>query len=144
MLTGRIPNQLAGLTFLQVLNLSHNQLEGPIPQGKQFHTFKNDSFQGNSGSCGFPLSKLCNDGKGQAVVIPSSSPQEKDSELENGFGYKVVLMGYGCGLPFGIAIGYIGFRKRKPSWLVAMVEREGYQIKMKLQKNARKNGGELH
>ena len=56
---GEIPQQLLSLTFLAYLNLSHNQLTGPIPLGRQFATFENSSFEGNSRFCGFPLSKKC-------------------------------------------------------------------------------------
>ncbi|XVF78930.1 hypothetical protein PTKIN_Ptkin14bG0177900 [Pterospermum kingtungense] len=58
-LTREIPMQLTGLNFLEVLNLSENQLVGLIPQGKQFNTFLNDSYEGNLGLRGFPLSKRC-------------------------------------------------------------------------------------
>ncbi|XP_039070981.1 receptor-like protein 6 [Hibiscus syriacus] len=63
-LSGRIPSQLANLTFLEVLNFSHNNLVGPIPYGKQFSTFENDSYQGNLGLCGFPLTKQCGSSEG--------------------------------------------------------------------------------
>ncbi|RHN57979.1 putative non-specific serine/threonine protein kinase [Medicago truncatula] len=59
MLTGRIPVKLTNLDFLEVLDLSNNHLVGEIPQGKQFNTFTNDSYEGNLGLCGFPLSKNC-------------------------------------------------------------------------------------
>ncbi|XP_022764184.1 brassinosteroid LRR receptor kinase BRL2-like [Durio zibethinus] len=58
-LGGRIPSQLTNLTFLAVLNLSENNLIGPIPHGNQFDTFDNDSYSGNLGLCGLPLSKQC-------------------------------------------------------------------------------------
>ncbi|GAY58931.1 hypothetical protein CUMW_190650, partial [Citrus unshiu] len=58
-LVGQIPTQLTSLNFLSKLNLSHNQLEGPIPQGPQFNTFQSDSYIGNLGLCGFPLSDKC-------------------------------------------------------------------------------------
>ncbi|OEL20740.1 hypothetical protein BAE44_0018244, partial [Dichanthelium oligosanthes] len=50
---------LTNLTFLSTLNLSNNQLEGRIPQPRQFGTFQNSSFDGNAGLCGPPLSKQC-------------------------------------------------------------------------------------
>ncbi|KAF2318903.1 hypothetical protein GH714_011568 [Hevea brasiliensis] len=116
-LTGRIPMQLADLTFLQVFRVSHNRLEGPIPEGKQFNTFDNTSYEGNLGLCGFPLEK-CDNGERQK---PTGS-KEDDSESKIGFGWKPVLAGYGCGVIFGVVMGYIVFKTRKPTWFVRMVE----------------------
>ncbi|XP_016722635.1 receptor-like protein 18 [Gossypium hirsutum] len=48
-LVGEIPSELTDLNFLEVINLSENQLVGLIPQGKQFNTFLNDSYVGNTG-----------------------------------------------------------------------------------------------
>ncbi|XP_055806862.1 receptor-like protein 19 [Solanum dulcamara] len=62
-LYGRIPDELASLTFLTFLNLSFNQLSGRIPRVKQFQTFSEDSFKGNTGLCDFPLKKTCSDTK---------------------------------------------------------------------------------
>ena len=59
MLVGEIPPQLVELVFLALLNVCHNNLTGPIPQGKQFLTFQNSSFYGNVKLCGSPLSKRC-------------------------------------------------------------------------------------
>ncbi|KAE8685447.1 Alpha/beta-Hydrolases superfamily protein [Hibiscus syriacus] len=61
-LQGKIPPQLSKLNFLATFNVSYNQLAGPIPQGAQFNTFNNDSYEGNSGLCGYPLSKCGNPG----------------------------------------------------------------------------------
>ncbi|KAF3657730.1 hypothetical protein FXO37_14770 [Capsicum annuum] len=58
-LVGEIPAQFASLTSLEVLNLSYNHLEGCIPQGNQFATFENNSYEGNDGLRGFPISKGC-------------------------------------------------------------------------------------
>ncbi|CAN4102013.1 unnamed protein product [Withania somnifera] len=58
-LSGEIPQQLASLTSLEFLNLSHNYLRGCIPQGPQFHTFESNSYKGNDGLRGFPVSKGC-------------------------------------------------------------------------------------
>ncbi|KAJ6896554.1 receptor-like protein 9DC3 isoform X2 [Populus alba x Populus x berolinensis] len=140
LLTGRIPMQLADLTFLSVLNLSHNQLEGPIPKGKQFNTFNNGSFEGNSGLCGFQISKECNSGETQQPP-PSNSEEGDDSSLfGDGFGWKAVVMGYGCGFVLGATVGYIMFRTRKPAWFVRMVE---VQLNLKTKgrkKKAHRNG----
>ncbi|XP_026384939.1 receptor-like protein 34 [Papaver somniferum] len=58
-LSGDIPSKLAQLSSLAVLNLSFNKLEGKIPSGPQFLTFQENSFEGNVGLCGPPMSKLC-------------------------------------------------------------------------------------
>ncbi|KAM3684173.1 hypothetical protein ACB098_11G024500 [Castanea mollissima] len=119
-LTGKIPIQLADLTMLAFLNLSENYLFGHIPQGKQFNTFMNDSYYGNLGLCGFPMTKACGNDEGQQPS-PSSTIQEDDFEFENGFHWKVVLLGYGCGFMFGLGLGYLVFSSGKPKWLVNIV-----------------------
>ncbi|XP_022145113.1 receptor-like protein 12 [Momordica charantia] len=117
-LSGNIPPQLAVLTFLSFLNLSQNQLSGPIPQGKQFATFENSSYIGNLGLCGFPLPKC----DAEKDPKPQLQHDEEDDIFGKGFWWKVVFMGYGCGMVFGIFVGYILFRIGKPQWIVAMVE----------------------
>ena len=94
-LSGRIPEQLASLTFLEYLNLSHNQLTGQIPRGAQFNTFVNSSFEGNLGLCGPPLSNKCD-----KFGIPTSLSGEE------GFDWRSILMGYGCGLVIGLIAGH--------------------------------------
>ncbi|WRX28868.1 Leucine-rich repeat - like 10 [Theobroma cacao] len=114
-LIGKIPWELVNLTFLVILNLSKNQLVGSIPQGKQFNTFENSSYEGNVGLCGFPLSKACNE-------IGMQKPNKAMKESGIGFGWKVVLMGYGCGLIFGLTGGYLVFQTGKPKWIINLVE----------------------
>ncbi|XP_031276223.1 receptor-like protein 34 [Pistacia vera] len=94
-LIGQIPNQLASLTFLSELNLSYNQLMGSIHKGNQFNTFQNDSYKGNLGLCGSPLSKKCGNDV-PSSPIPSIY-HEGDADL-NWFDWKIILMGYGSGL----------------------------------------------
>ncbi|KAF3621525.1 putative receptor-like protein 12-like [Capsicum annuum] len=97
-LVGEIPAQFASLTSLEVLNLSYNHLEGCIPQGNQFHTFENNSYEGNDGLRGFPLSKGCgNDGHDSAsekTYAESTLDEESNSEFLNDF-WKAALMGAG-------------------------------------------------
>ncbi|KAJ6333173.1 hypothetical protein OIU77_009110 [Salix suchowensis] len=134
MLAGRIPQQLVDLTFLAVLNLSYNQLEGSIPQGKQFSTFEHGSYEGNLRLCGLPLKVKCNNGT-EGQQLPPSNFEKEDSMFEEGFGWKAVAMGYGCGFVFGVSMGYV----------VKMVERGGHQNTKRLRrKNAPRNGGRRH
>ncbi|ONI13618.1 hypothetical protein PRUPE_4G233600 [Prunus persica] len=109
-LVGDIPMQLTSLTYLEKFNVSENRLVGSIPQGKQFDTFENDSYSGNVGLCGIPLAKTC--GPHQ------SPPQDGDLEHENGFNWKVLLMGYASGVVIGISVGYLVLSNRTPDWLV--------------------------
>ncbi|XVE53134.1 hypothetical protein DITRI_Ditri02bG0180000 [Diplodiscus trichospermus] len=115
---GRIPMQLRNLIFLAVLNLSQNNLVGPIPQGNQFDTFTNDSYIGNTRLCGLPLSKQCGNSE-ETEPHPSVS---EDDDYARGLDWKFVMMGYGCGLVFGLSMGYMVFTTGKPHWLVKMIE----------------------
>ncbi|XP_034889410.1 receptor-like protein 9DC3 [Populus alba] len=136
LLTGRIPTQLGGLTFLAILNLSHNQLEGPIPSGQQFNTFDASSFEGNMGLCGSQVPKKCY-GDETPSLQPSSFDEGDDSSLfGEGFGWKAVTIGYGCGFVFGVVTGYVVFRTKKPSWFLRMVEDKWNLKNRKTKKNA--------
>ncbi|XVF78895.1 hypothetical protein PTKIN_Ptkin14bG0174500 [Pterospermum kingtungense] len=126
---GEIPIQLASLNFLEALNLSQNQLVGQIPQGKQFNTFLNDSYEGNLGLCGFPLSKRCGPDEPPAAPV---FHEESDSAF--GLGWKFVLMGYGCGMVFGFSAGYIMLTLQKPKWLVKRVQRFGNKVLRRLRR----------
>ncbi|GKV44965.1 hypothetical protein SLEP1_g52100 [Rubroshorea leprosula] len=129
-LTGKIPDELVSLTQLSVLNLSNNHLVGCIPQGNQFNTFGNGSYEGNLELCGIPLSKSCD-----GIGTPPSSFQEKD-ELWR-FGWRVVVLGYGCGVVFGLLMGYLVFRTRKPKWFVSLFDGRPSQSGRKMRKARR-------
>ncbi|BFG29779.1 hypothetical protein CerSpe_160530 [Prunus speciosa] len=116
-LVGDIPEQLTNLTSLSKFNVSKNRLVGPIPHGKQFDTFENDSYSGNVGLCGIPLGKTC----APHQSPPSSFQQDDDLEHENGFDWKVVLMGYASGVVIGISMGYLVLSNGTLDWLVKVV-----------------------
>lgn len=105
-ISGEISGQLTGLTFLAVLYLSHNNLTGAIPQGKQFDTFQNTSFEGNLELCGFPLSKKCVYANAHTPQ-PATLQQGRDSESATKFDWKVMFMGYGCGILIGFVTGCV-------------------------------------
>ncbi|KAJ6980243.1 hypothetical protein NC653_028152 [Populus alba x Populus x berolinensis] len=110
-LTGAIPMPLISLTFLSVLNLSYNRLEGTIPVGNQFSTFTSDSYQENLGLCGFPLSNKCDDVEDQQP--PEAQEESILSEPGSLFSWKFALLGYGCAVPVGVAIGHMLFWRNK-------------------------------
>ncbi|KAJ1265442.1 hypothetical protein BS78_08G077100 [Paspalum vaginatum] len=71
-LSGEIPKELASLNFLSTLNLSYNRLVGRIPDSYQFSTFSGSSFLGNTGLCGPPLSKQCDNLEEPNVTLENS------------------------------------------------------------------------
>ncbi|KAK9221108.1 hypothetical protein WN944_009533 [Citrus x changshan-huyou] len=121
-LAGRIPTQLASLNYLSVLNLSNNQLDGPIPLGPQFNTFGNDSYSGNLGLCGFPLSKSCSIDEAPEPTTATGFIEGDDAS--NWFDWKLAKLGYASGVVIGLSIGYMAFVTGRPQWFVRMIERK--------------------
>ncbi|PON43274.1 LRR domain containing protein [Parasponia andersonii] len=131
-------NTLFSLGHLQSLDLS----EGPIPRGPQFNTFKDDSYGGNLGLCGFPISKSCNDDTVPQPSSPTSRKESDDEDRVNGIDWKVVMMGYGSGLVIGISIGYIVLTDKAIDGLVEKVGRKQWRSLVKGSKRkTRQNGG---
>uniref|UniRef100_A0A2N9FZX0 Uncharacterized protein n=1 Tax=Fagus sylvatica TaxID=28930 RepID=A0A2N9FZX0_FAGSY len=104
-LSGEIPQQLLQLTFLEFFNVSYNHLKGPIPQGQQFSTFQNDSYLGNTGLCGTPLTKKCKISE-RSTQPPPISKQGEFSKFPSKSDWVVIMMGYGSGLIIGFVIGH--------------------------------------
>jgi uncharacterized membrane protein YraQ (UPF0718 family) len=72
---------------------------------------------------------------------PSSFDEGDDSTLVgDGFGWKAVTIGYGCGFVFGVASGYVVFRTKKPSWFFRMVEDKWNLKSKKTKKNVGRYG----
>ncbi|KAL4596676.1 hypothetical protein ACB092_12G180400 [Castanea dentata] len=115
-LSGEIPRQLAQLTFLAFFNVSYNNFMGSIPQGNRFETFPRSSFEGNPGLCGNQLSRKCK-GPITSSPLPAPSNDDQNSASSIEFGWKAVVMGYGCGTLIGVVIGHIVHTK-KHDWLV--------------------------
>ncbi|MFQ6652845.1 hypothetical protein Gotur_024525 [Gossypium turneri] len=112
-LSDSIPQQLLKLTFLAVLNLSHNQLEGRIPDGKQFATFTNDSYEGNKGLCGNPLTKQCNDANHSQDLSPRASKKTQNDE----FDWQIIVIGVGFGVGAAVFVVPLMFWKRASQWV---------------------------
>ncbi|GJY23055.1 leucine-rich repeat-containing protein [Tanacetum coccineum] len=101
-LIGSIPHALGNLIEIESLDVSWNQLSGEIqqrriPEGTQFNTFDEKSFEGNVGLCRFPLPKRCS----EYIHKPHPEPR-KDHDEESGFTWEVVTLGYGCGTLLGL------------------------------------------
>ncbi|KAK3444976.1 hypothetical protein EUGRSUZ_A00587 [Eucalyptus grandis] len=114
-LNGTIPPQLSDLNFLSFLNLSYNKLEGSIPAVKQFLTFSEDSFEGNSRLCGFPLPTKCSnpDSKG---TDPSNSFEGNASDSDDSEKWFYMGMSLGFVVGFWIFCGPLASIK---SWRFA-------------------------
>ncbi|XVF38207.1 hypothetical protein REPUB_Repub20aG0080400 [Reevesia pubescens] len=122
-LVGIIPEIFIDLISLSSFNLSENQLHGQISHGKQFNTFEKDSYEGNKGLCGFSVSKGCSTNESLPSLLPPSNLLEENGSKSNiDFGWKVVVIGYGCGVMFGLAMGYVVFQTGKPKLFVTLVE----------------------
>ncbi|XP_030967032.1 receptor-like protein 7 [Quercus lobata] len=103
-LSGEIPQQLLHLTFLAFFNVSNNHLTGPIPQGQQFATFQSNSYLGNTGLCGKPLTKNCKSYGSSTQPLPNPKRGE-GSNFPSKSNWVVIMMGYGSGLVVGFVIG---------------------------------------
>ncbi|KAL4352683.1 hypothetical protein GQ457_06G005710 [Hibiscus cannabinus] len=112
-LTGSIPQQLVNLNFLAVLNFSYNQLEGSIPDVKQFATFSNDSYGGNKGLCGIPLTKKCNEiNHGQ-----DSRPDATEKTQNDEFDWQFIFIGVGVGVGAAVFVAPLMFWKTASEWI---------------------------
>ncbi|XP_028056152.1 receptor-like protein 7 [Camellia sinensis] len=116
-LSGEIPQQLTLLTFLSFFNVSRNHLTGRIPHGKQFDTFQSNSYEGNLGLCGNPLSKNCGDSESSPPPPPSFFEQNEDSEFPSNIDWIIICTGFGSGLAVGLVIGHT-LTTRKHEWFV--------------------------
>ncbi|KAM1767861.1 hypothetical protein ACFX12_045906 [Malus domestica] len=121
-LSGRIPSSLAQLTFLEYFNVSHNHLWGPIPIGQQFGTFLEDSYQGNSGLCGKPLSKKCKGSESSRLPPPSRFEEDENVGFPFEFDWYVVLPGVVSGLIVGVVAGNI-LADKKHEWFAETFSR---------------------
>ena len=108
-LIGEIPMQLAdGLIHLAILNLSFNQLVGQIPHIMQNNTFSNDSYEGNEGLCGRPMTIEC-------IFAPGPmSFGIGETHLNSGIviDWNLIRIELGFIFGFGIVIGPLMFCKR--------------------------------
>ncbi|KAB1226199.1 Receptor-like protein 12 [Morella rubra] len=116
MLFGEIPGQLTQLSWLEAFNVSYNNFTGPIPHGNQFDTYENTSFEGNPELCGRPLSKMCENFE-YSPIPPSTFGKDQSSESLFSFGWKIVVIGYGCGFVIGVIIGQLVIA-RHPNWFI--------------------------
>ncbi|XP_039158273.1 receptor-like protein 6 [Eucalyptus grandis] len=116
-LSGEISQDLTQLTSLEVSDVSYNCLIGPIPKLRQFATFENISYKGNSGLCGAPLSKKCGYPEASPPSFPTSE-EDQDSGSAMELDWKIVCMGYASGLVIGVVLGNCLITRRRAQSLV--------------------------
>ncbi|MED6114461.1 hypothetical protein PIB30_080429 [Stylosanthes scabra] len=136
-LRGEIPTELASLSFLSIMNLSYNHLVGRIPTGTQIQSFEADSFMGNEGLCGPPLTQDCGGGGGQG---PSSQPSSKRSSID----WSLLSVELGFTFGFGIIIMPVILCKRWRLWYSKKVEDVLYKIVPQLDFVYERRGGKRY
>jgi|UniRef100_A0A3N7HA81 uncharacterized membrane protein YraQ (UPF0718 family) len=79
---------------------------------------------------------------GEAPPLPPSNFIAGDDStlFEDGFGWKPVAIRYGCGFMFGLIMGYVVFKTRRPAWFLKMVEDQWSLNASRTKKNASRNG----
>ncbi|XP_016647638.1 PREDICTED: receptor-like protein 12 [Prunus mume] len=112
-LSGQIPPQLVKLTFLEVLDLSNNQLVGRIPTGTQFSTFPKDSFTGNKGLWGPPLTVDDKAGLQPPATVNGRPPNFGHHREVN---WDLISVEIGFTFGFGVAVGSLVLCKRWSKW----------------------------
>lgn len=110
-LSGTIPTSLASLNFLSHLNLSFNKLVGMIPSGTQFQTFSANSFIGNRGLHGCPLTTNCTQAGHQSPPSGDDKSHSTHSESKK-IDWDLLSVEIGFIVGFGSLIGPLVFCKR--------------------------------
>ncbi|KAL7224442.1 hypothetical protein ACSBR1_025820 [Camellia fascicularis] len=112
---GNIPSSLGNLRLLESLDLSPNQLSGNIPKQLTSLTFLEVlNFSQNRLEGHIP----------RGDQFETFDNCEDDPTFVSEFNWKVVGMGYGCGMVLGLVMGYLMFLTGKLKWFVRIAEGE--------------------
>ncbi|KAI9080564.1 hypothetical protein K1719_037530 [Acacia pycnantha] len=115
---GKIPKSMSKLTTLNHLNMSYNNLSGPIPTENQFLTLNDPSiYVGNRYLCGIPLPNKCQDD--DVHQDPETYELEDENDSEKVWFYFVIAIGFAVGF-----WGVIGTLVLKKSWRYMLVSDE--------------------
>ncbi|KAJ3691573.1 hypothetical protein LUZ61_020737 [Rhynchospora tenuis] len=105
-LSGIIPKSMTNLNFLTTLNLSYNNLSGPIPTGNQLQSLDDPSiYIGNNYLCGTLLSKSCNNNGTPSVYEIHDNDYRNKILL-----YLFVVLGFVLG--FWAIYGFLFFQSK--------------------------------
>ncbi|AES86946.1 putative leucine-rich repeat-containing, plant-type, leucine-rich repeat domain, L [Medicago truncatula] len=119
-LNGEIPQGLSSLSFLAYMNLSFNHLVGRIPLGTQIQTFDVDSFAGNEGLCGPPLTKICEP--------PQPASETPHSQNESFVEWSFISIELGFFFGFGVFILPVFCWKKLRLWYSKHVDEMLYRF----------------
>ncbi|XP_004506721.1 uncharacterized protein [Cicer arietinum] len=122
-LSGEIPTELSMLSFISVINMSYNHLVGKIPTGTQIQSFQADSFIGNEGLCGPPLTQNCSSGKGDKQESKTTYSDDTSS-----IDWNFLSVELGATFGFGVFIFPLIFWKRWRMWYSKKVDEMLYRI----------------
>ncbi|VVA14292.1 PREDICTED: receptor [Prunus dulcis] len=115
--TGEIPSSFGNMRVLESLDPSQNKLSGhippQIPTGNQFSTFLNDSFTGNKGLSGFPLTV---DNKAGFPPPPTVNGRPPNSGHHREVNWDLIIVEIGFTFGFGVAVGSLVLCKRWSKW----------------------------
>nr|GEV76478.1 hypothetical protein [Tanacetum cinerariifolium] len=142
-LTGRIPPSIAILNFLRHLNLSHNNLSGQIPTGKQLQTLTDPSiYARNRHLCGAPFPKNCSNHE-NPPTITSRNKSEDASKPKNLWFYLDIMSGFATGF-WGI-IGVLFFKKqwRHKLFMISEVTIERIHVAVAVRVSKIRRGNEV-
>ncbi|KAK1369058.1 hypothetical protein POM88_035150 [Heracleum sosnowskyi] len=93
-LSGEIPQTLANLDFLGVLNRSYNNLSGKVPKSEHFDTLDRNGFYGNEFLCDAPDVKISCDNNEYPTIETSNEASDGEEKF---LIYGIIAMGYSCG-----------------------------------------------
>uniref|UniRef100_A0A0D3HN52 non-specific serine/threonine protein kinase n=1 Tax=Oryza barthii TaxID=65489 RepID=A0A0D3HN52_9ORYZ len=110
-LSGEIPPSLSNLTYLSILDLSYNNLTGPIPSGGQLetlYTYNPLMYSGNNGLCGFPLQRSC-PGNSTSKNGDLSKEKHGDQQIPELHSDDQMFFLFGCGVGFVVGSWVVFF-----------------------------------
>ncbi|GAU25635.1 hypothetical protein TSUD_49870 [Trifolium subterraneum] len=105
-LSGLIPASLGNLPEKVYIDLTYNNLKGPIPQNGALMNRGPTAFIGNPGLCGPPLKNPCGSDV-PATSSPSSNPNLPDNSPPNGAGSVIGGSDKNKGLSKGAVVGIV-------------------------------------
>nr|XP_048329779.1 receptor-like protein 47 [Ziziphus jujuba var. spinosa] len=111
------PTHFGEIVYERYLNLSNNELSGPIPDKDHMLTFDASSFAGNVGLCGSSLAVKC-PGDDENEKLDKGWMTPKDTSNGDSFIDKWFYLSIGLGFAAGILVPYLIMAMRK-SWSIA-------------------------